>query len=135
MRRWALGLVLAVSAGLLGGCASVASPFDRARTPEDTVPAVAVKYLEQGDPDSSRYQGFADGRGLYVLRGTGDMKVCLIYTDGTADGSLASCSGGTWLKLSVPQGSEFEVQLAGFTDAPAEGQVQVSPWVRQTRQR
>ncbi|WP_285113754.1 hypothetical protein [Leifsonia sp. fls2-241-R2A-40a] len=135
MRGQRVGLVLAVATVMLSGCVSAPSPFDRARTPEDTVPAVAVKYVEQGDPGTSRYQGTADGHDLYLLRGTGEMQVCLVYTDGTADGSLSACSGGARLGMSTPNRSEFEVQLAGFTDKPAEGQVQLSPWVRQTSQR
>jgi len=134
MRRVMSGAVLVALGVLLAGCVGEPSPFDQARTADDRVPAEAVKYIQGADVASSRYQGDADGHRLYVLRGTGEMKVCLVYTDGTADGSLSSCSGGTWLKLSPANGSEFEVRLGGFTDEPAAGDVQISRWVRQTRE-
>ncbi|ANF30715.1 hypothetical protein A0130_02610 [Leifsonia xyli] len=134
MRRTIFTVVLAASAVMLSGCVGAATPFDQARTADDTVPPVAVKYIENADINSSRYQGDADGHALYLLRGTGEMKACLVYTDGTADGSFASCSGGGWLKVSPSDGAEFVVQLSGFSDQPGAGEVQVSPWVRQTRQ-
>lgn len=134
MRRVTFGIVLAGVLLALAGCAGAATPFDRARTSDDTVPPVAVEYLENADLASSRYQGDADAHALYLLRGTGEMTMCLVYTDGTADGSFASCSGGTWLTVSPADGAEFVVQLAGFSDDPGPGEVQVSPWVRQTRQ-
>jgi hypothetical protein len=128
------GVVLAGVSVALVGCVGAATPFDQTRTADDTVPPVAVKYIEHADINSSRYQGDADGHALYLLRGTGDMKICLVYTDGTVDGSFASCSGGGWLKVFPSDGAEFVVQLSGFSDQPGAGEVQVSPWVRQTRQ-
>jgi hypothetical protein len=134
MRRLTFGMVLAGVAIALAGCVGAATPFDQARTPDDAVPPVAVRYIENADVNSSRYQGDADGHELYLLKGTGDMKICLVYTDGTADGSFSSCSGGGWLKITSADGAEFVVQLSGFSDEPGAGEVQVSPWVRQTRQ-
>jgi hypothetical protein len=134
MRRLTVGLVLGGVALALAGCVGAATPFDQARTAEDAVPAVAVKHLENADVGSSRYQGDADGHALYLLRGTGELKMCLVYTDGTEGGSFTSCSGGGWLKVSPSDGAEFVVQLSGFSDEPGAGEVQVSPWVRQTRQ-
>lgn len=134
MRRLTFGVVLAGVAVTLSGCAGAATPFDKAPTAHDAVPPVAVRYIENADLDSSRYQGDADGHALYLLRGTGAMNICLVYTDGTADGSFSSCSGGDWLKVSPSDGAEFVVQLSGFSDDPGPGEVQVSPWVRQTRQ-
>ncbi|MEV8213266.1 hypothetical protein [Leifsonia sp. NPDC077715] len=133
MRRLTFGMVLAAVAVSVSGCVGSATPFDQARTSDDAVPPVAVKYIENADVDSSRYQGDADGHALYLLRGTGEMKICLVYTDGTADGSSATCSGGGWVKFSPADGAEFVVQLSGFGDEPGPGEVQVSPWVRQTR--
>jgi hypothetical protein len=134
MRRLTFGMVLAGVAIVLAGCVGAATPFDQARTPDDAVPPVAVRYIENADVNSSRYQGDADGHELYLLKGTGDMRICLVYTDGTADGSFSSCSGGGWLKITSADGAEFVVQLSGFSDEPGAGEVQVSPWVRQTRQ-
>jgi hypothetical protein len=134
MRRLTFGMVLAGVAIALAGCVGAATPFDQARTPDDAVPPVAVRYIENADVNSSRYQGDADGHELYLLKGTGDMRICLVYTDGTADGSFSSCSGGGWLKITSADGAEFVVQLSGFSDEPGAGEVQVSPWVRQTRQ-
>ena len=133
-RRAAIGGVLAVSAALLTACTASPSPFDGPRTSEDAVPADAVTYVEGGDLSSSRYQGHADDHALYLLKGTGEMRFCLVYTDGTEAGSVATCSGGGWLKLTTPGGAEFLAQLAGFEDEPGRDEVQVSPWVRQTRQ-
>jgi hypothetical protein len=134
MRRLTFGMVLAGVAIALAGCVGAATPFDQARTPDDAVPPVAVRYIQNADVNSSRYQGDADGHELYLLKGTGDMKICLVYTDGTADGSFSSCSGGGWLKMTSADGAEFVVQLSGFSDEPGADEVQVSPWVRQTRQ-
>ncbi|WP_426519568.1 hypothetical protein ACPPVQ_05850 [Diaminobutyricibacter sp. McL0618] len=116
----------------LSGCVSPPSPFDGERKASDQLPAVVSEVIPTGDASSSRYQGKADGRELYLVKGKGDYQFCLAYTDGTKDGSGASCSGGPWVKVTFPDQAEFEVQLHGFADKPADGQKQVSKWVRQT---
>ena len=133
MKRITAVGVLAVAVFTLSGCVSSPSPFDGERKTGDELPAVFSDIPISGDTSTSRYQGQADGHRLYLVKAaTGDLQFCLAYTDGTKEGSGSSCSGGTWVKTTLPDRAEFEVQLNGFTDAPAAGEKQISQWVRQT---
>jgi hypothetical protein len=91
-----------------------------------------LSLVEGADPSTSRYQGRADGDDLYLVRGTGSIRFCLVYTDGTRAHSGSACGGEGPLGTTLPNGAEFMVELDGFSDPPAEGETDVSPWVRQT---
>lgn len=133
MKRFAAAGVLALAVFTLSGCVSPPSPFDGERKSGDELPAVFSDIPISGDTSTSRYQGQADGHSFYLVKATtGDLQFCLAYTDGTKEGSGAACSGGAWVKTTLQDHAEFEVQLNGFTDAPAPGEKQISQWVRQT---
>jgi hypothetical protein len=130
MKRWMTGAVVLGAVLMLGGCVAAPGPFDGTRTAADEVPAVAAHYVGDGELASSRYQGSAGGRELFLLRGTRGSQVCLVYTDGTDAGSGSTCGGGSWLRAQVANGAEFEVNISGFPDGLGRGEEQVSPWVR-----
>lgn len=132
MKRITAAGTLIVTAFVLSGCVSPPSPFDADRKAADELPAALADIPIDGDASTSRYQGDADGHSLYLVKGTGEYQFCLAYTDGTKDGSGTSCSGGTWMKTTLPDRAEFEVQLNGFVDEPTSGEKQISSWVRQT---
>jgi hypothetical protein len=124
---------LALAVLVLSGCVPAPSPFDGEQKVRDELPAVFSDIPIRGDTSTSRYQGEADGHRFYLVKATdADLQFCLAYTDDTKEGSGAACSGGTWVKTTLPDHAEFEAQLGGFTDAPAAGQKQISAWVRQT---
>lgn len=131
--RW-MG-VSAAAAGilLLVGCVSPPSAFDDPRTDRDVLPAALVPYVKGGDVTTSRYAGSSDGWEVYLVRGVRQLGVCLAYTDGTAEKSGSTCSGGTWVRAGLPGGAEFEANLNGFTETASGDEVQLSPWVRQTK--
>jgi hypothetical protein len=132
MRRWFVaGTALMVIAGL-AGCAAAPTPFDGERSVRDKLPAIVGEFVTTGDPATSRYQGHADGYDLYLVKGTGTVQICLVYTDMTAEHSGAACGGGDQLGAGLPGGAEFRIQTGGFADKPQSGEVQVSRWVRQT---
>lgn len=130
MKRWMTGAAVLGTVLTLAGCVSAPGPFDGERTAADAVPAAAAHYVGDGDLASSRYQGSAGGRELFLLRGTRGSQVCLVYTDGTDAGSGSTCGGGSWLRAQVANGAEFEVHIGGFPDELGPGEQQVSPWVR-----
>jgi hypothetical protein len=132
MKRIAAAATLAMAMFMLAGCVSPPSPFDGDRKAADELPAAFADIPINGDTATSRYQGDADGHSLYLMKGTGEYQFCLAYTDGTKDGSGTFCSGGTWIKSTLPDRAEFEVQLNGFVDEPTSGEKQISSWVRQT---
>lgn len=121
----------AVVALSLSGCVSTPSPFDGRRLDEDRLPAGAATYVQNGDVSTSRYQGSSGGWDLYLVHGTGPYGFCIVYTDGTAERSGASCTGGTWVRASLSDGAAFEANIGGFVNPPTDDQVQISTWVRQ----
>jgi len=121
----------AVVALSLTGCVSTPSPFDGRRLDEDRLPADAASYVQNGDVSTSRYQGSSGGWDLYLVHGTGPYGFCIVYTGGTAERSGASCTGGTWVRVSLPDGAEFEANVTGFVNPRTDDQVQISRWVRQ----
>jgi hypothetical protein len=129
-KPWGSVLLGTVVAAALTGCTAAPSPFDGARDEPDELPAVASSVLEGADPATSRYQGQVDGYNLYLVDGEGPIGFCLVYTDGTAEHSGSSCSGGDWLETTVEAGPSFRIQLKGFTDRPGNGEADLSRWVR-----
>lgn len=127
-----IGVAVAALAVVLGastGCVAMPSPFDGARSQADELPAV-VPPVEGGQESSSRYQGRSAGYDVYLLKGEAPFQVCIVVTGGTADTTLGSCSGGSWMQTSVADGTTFRVQLQGFDDDDGEpGGVEISPWV------
>lgn len=120
----ALAVVMVASAG----CTAMPSPFDGARSQEDELPAV-VPPVEGGQESSSRYQGQSAGYDVYLLKGNPPFQVCLVVTAGTADTTLGSCGGGSWLQTSVADGTTFRVQLQGFDGEREPTGVEISAWV------
>jgi len=130
-KRWTIA-VLAVAVGVtISGCTASPSPFDGERKASDELPAPTLSVLDGADPSTSYYQGRADGLDLYLVRGKPPIGFCLVYTDGTAERTGDSCSGGDWVETQLAGGSTFRVQLTGFTDKPARGEADLSRWVRQ----
>jgi hypothetical protein len=129
-RRVVTAMLGAVVALVLSGCAA-ASPFDGRRIDDDRLPGTITAYLRDADPGTSRFQGTAGGWDLYLVHGTGPGGFCLGYTDGTPEQSGASCTGGTWVRVGLPDGAAFEADVDGFAGPPQAGQTEVSSWVRQ----
>ncbi|MFF2051078.1 hypothetical protein ACFVU2_05695 [Leifsonia sp. NPDC058194] len=121
-------LALAVIAGAGAGCTAMPSPFDGERSNADELPAI-VPPMEGADAASSRYQGQSSGYDVYLLKGKPPSQICLVVTAGTADTTLTSCSGGSWLQTTVSDGTAFRVQLQGFDGDPDPTGTEVSPWV------
>jgi hypothetical protein len=108
------------------------SPFDGDRSAGDELPADTLEFATGADPGTSRYQGEASGYDLYLVKGTGSVQVCLVYTNRTGEHSGSTCGGGDWLKATLPGEVEFLVKTGGFTDEPGPTEAEVSRWVRQT---
>lgn len=134
MRRWMLASAIAVVAAVgMCGCVSQPSPFDGKQATEDRLPDAVAQYAEGADLATSRYQGRVGAWDLYLMRGDEPYGVCIAYTDGTPEHAGSGCSGGTWVRVALSDGSEFEANLNGFLDTPRKGELQVSPWVRKVQ--
>jgi len=135
MRGYIAALVAAPLAVLVAvtvtGCVAPPTPFDGERHARDELPSAVADVIEDADLSTSRYQGEAAGRSLYLVRGTGSYQICLAFSDGSAEGVGASCSGGDWLRVTLDDGAAFEVRLTGFPDTPRPGEHDISRWLRQ----
>jgi hypothetical protein len=131
LKQWSAIVTAGVLAGVMVECSAGPSPFDRQRKPSDRLPPETLSLVEGADPSTSRYEGTADGHNLYLVQGLGEIRFCLVYTDGTYANAGASCSGGDWLETKLPDGSAFRIQVNGFTDRPGAGEADVSRWIRQ----
>ncbi|WP_348787962.1 hypothetical protein [Leifsonia sp. NPDC080035] len=131
MRGYIAALVAVLVATTVTGCVAPPTPFDGERHARDELPSAVAASITDADPSTSRYQGEAAGRSLYLVRGTGSYQICLAFSDGTAEGSGSSCSGGDWLRVTLDDGAAFEVRLTGFPETPRAGEHEISRWLRQ----